>query len=177
MNDPMPKTLIISASPRKQNTDFILGEIFKNVVGQKEFIKLSTKNIKPCLGYSACQKKFGCVMKDDMTEIYKKLIWADTVIIGTPDYFGNVSGIMKNFIDRCHTFYKYKKLKGKKLILIMTGGQTTPNVLNDLKNSTWCFAKYVFWGTPKYFAFGDMDDLDVKTSKSVAQKVKKICEV
>ncbi|MFA6536801.1 MAG: flavodoxin family protein [Patescibacteria group bacterium] len=170
----MPKTLIISASPRKQNTDFILGEILKNVSGQKEFIKLSTKNIKTCLGCSACQKKFGCVIKDDMTEIYKKLIWADTVVIGTPDYFGNVSGIMKNFIDRCHTFYKYKKLKTKKLILIMTGGQSTPNVLKDLKNSTWCFAKYVFWGEPRYFAFGDMDDVDVKKDNKVLSHITKI---
>jgi multimeric flavodoxin WrbA len=57
-----------------------------------------------------------------MTEIRNKMLDSDNIIIGTPNYFDNISGLLKDFVDRTHPFYKFELLKGKKLVLIMIGG-------------------------------------------------------
>ncbi len=67
-----------------------------------EFFDLSELRIENCLGCEACRrKKSTCVaIKDGMSEIYPKLIACDALILGSPVYFGDVTGLMKAFIDR-----------------------------------------------------------------------------
>ena len=49
-----------------------------------------------------------------MDEICEKMIKADIIIVGSPVYYCNVSGLLKNFIDRCTCLTHPKlKLKGK----------------------------------------------------------------
>lgn len=124
----MAKFLLISGSPRKGNTEFVLNKIFDSIEGEKELILLREKNIKHCMGCLSCDKTKKCVIDDDMAEILKKLENADVVVIGTPNYYDNVSGLMKDFIDRTNPFYETGKLKGKKMFAIVVGG-------GDVKNS------------------------------------------
>jgi multimeric flavodoxin WrbA len=82
------------------------------VVGvEAELILLVDKNIRYCLGHDDC--RYPCKIKDDMGEIYEKLIGADIIILGTPVYYCAVSGLLKNFIDRCSCLMKELKLEGK----------------------------------------------------------------
>jgi len=37
--------------------------------------------------------------KDDITDLYPEIIRADALVLGTPVYWANMSGIMKDFID------------------------------------------------------------------------------
>jgi multimeric flavodoxin WrbA len=48
-----------------------------------------------------------------MQQIYPKLKEADVIIIGTPTYYWNVSGLVKTFIDRCLPLYHKRLLKNK----------------------------------------------------------------
>ena len=53
----------------------------------------------------ACKTKGGksygkCAVKDDLTPIFKKIEAADAVILGSPLYYGTVSGEMKSFMER-----------------------------------------------------------------------------
>ncbi|MFA6047905.1 MAG: flavodoxin family protein [Parcubacteria group bacterium] len=121
------KTLIISGSPRKGNTEFILSKIYKSLRGNKELILLRNKNIKHCSGCLYCDGHKKCAIQDDMQEIYRKLLKADLIILGTPNYFDNVPGIMKDFVDRTNPFYETDKLKGKKVISIVVGGGKVNN--------------------------------------------------
>jgi len=86
-----------------------------------ELINLRDKNIKPCTACGGCYKTHKCIVKDDMQEIRQKLEKADAIVLGSPTYFANVTGIMKNFIDRCLPLYLSEKLKGKKVALISIG--------------------------------------------------------
>ena len=64
----------------------------------------------------------------DVKDLNNKIpIEADLIVIGTPNYFDNVPGLMKDFIDRTVPFYETDKLKGKKLITIVTGGEKIAN--------------------------------------------------
>ncbi len=118
----MTKFLLISGSPREGNIDFILKRIFESINGEKELIFLRDKNIKHCSGCLSCDKSNKCSIQDDMDEIYKKMIEADVFIIGSPNYFDNVTGLLKDFIDRTNPFHETDILKGKKIITIVVGG-------------------------------------------------------
>jgi multimeric flavodoxin WrbA len=66
-----------------------------------KYISLSKKNINFCKGCWSCTRTGKCIQKDDMEDILTSLIWADAVILGSPVYFGMVSGQMKTMMDRC----------------------------------------------------------------------------
>ena len=73
------KILILEGSPRKNgNTDLMAQEfaVGATEAGHKvEKIYIKDKTIKGCLGCGACQRNGGsCVQKDDMTEIYEKIV-------------------------------------------------------------------------------------------------------
>lgn len=123
----MTKFLLISGSPRQSNTEFILRKIFEALPNDKELILLREKNVNRCKGCLSCDKLKRCVQQDDMQAIYPKMQAADILIIGTSNYFDNVSGLMKDFIDRTNHFYKTNKLKNKKVFFIVVGGGKIKN--------------------------------------------------
>ena len=61
--------------------------------------------------------------RQDAKEIYQKILSADGFIFATPNYFNNMSGLLKNFFDRTNPFALKKKLAGKKAAIIVVGGQ------------------------------------------------------
>ncbi|MEI7424847.1 MAG: flavodoxin family protein [Candidatus Staskawiczbacteria bacterium] len=117
------KTLLISGSPRKGNTEFILNKIYDSLNGEKELVLLKNKNIQHCRGCFACKETKRCVMNDDMAEILDKMVWADTIVIGTPSYYYNVSGLLKDFMDRTIPLYETGKFTNKKIVVTVTYGE------------------------------------------------------
>jgi multimeric flavodoxin WrbA len=87
-----------------------------------EMILLRKMNIKHCGGSSCCEKTEECKIKDDMQGIYPKLLESDVLILGSPSYYNNVTGMMKDFMDRTNPLYFSLKLKGKKVIIVCVGG-------------------------------------------------------
>jgi multimeric flavodoxin WrbA len=118
----MAQFLLISGSPRAGNTEFILKKIYEALIGEKELILLREKNIKQCCGCLCCNRTNKCGMQDDMQMIYEKIQQADVLVVGSPNYFDNISGLLKNFIDRSNPFYGTDLLKGKKIFFIVVGG-------------------------------------------------------
>ena len=94
----------VSGSPRAGgNTDIILSKALaaaKEEGAEVGLIRISDYRLEPC---SACQTCFAnkkCVIDDDCEKIYKELLRADGVILGSPSYFQAVTAQMKIFIDR-----------------------------------------------------------------------------
>ncbi len=138
----MTKYLLISGSPRKGNTDFALQRIHDSLAGEKDLLFLRNHDIQHCKGCSLCHHSPRCIINDDMEKIIQKMLKADVIIIGTPNYFDNVSGIMKDFIDRTHPCYKSESLAGKKLVLVMVGGEKVSGTKKYLAETTFGFVKY-----------------------------------
>jgi len=98
------KILAISCSPRKEgNTATLLAEALKGAQqegAEVELYSLSGKTINPCDGCRTCNETGQCHIKDDMQELYQKLLEADGIIFGTPVYFYNMASQAKAIIDR-----------------------------------------------------------------------------
>ncbi|MFA5188636.1 MAG: flavodoxin family protein [Patescibacteria group bacterium] len=97
----------INGSPHNAGTT---GRLLKNFLAkfkksgaETKLINLKDYKINACKGcYSTDPKtcKYPCIQKDGMQKIYPQLLKADAIIFGTPIYWFNMSGLMKNFFDR-----------------------------------------------------------------------------
>ena len=99
--------MAINGSPRKEksSTYHILAPLLEGMRAAgatTELVHLGHLQIKPCLGCFLCWVKTPgkCVQKDDMAAVLERFVQADMLVFGTPLYHYNVSGLMKNFIDR-----------------------------------------------------------------------------
>jgi multimeric flavodoxin WrbA len=130
--------IAICGSPRKGNTEFALKRILTKAeeLGAKtELVLLREKRVRFCNGCLNCDSTGECDIRDDMQSIYPRLENADLIIFGSPNYFSNVSGMMKSFIDRLNPFYTNKKLKDKKVVAVVVGGSNKPDTIkNSIKS-------------------------------------------
>lgn len=99
-------------SPRiKSNTDLLLDEALKGAQSQGaevEKIIVDKLKIAPCKEYYGCERDGNCVIRDDMDDMYPKLVEADVLIVASPMFFYGISGQLKIFIDRCQALWARK---------------------------------------------------------------------
>jgi len=117
------KVLGLSGSMRKNgNTAQLIQEILKPSESEgipTEFVSLAGKKILPCLGCGKCKEKKWCVIEgDDWGEIAQKMLDCEVLVIGSPVYYYDVCGQLKNFIDRTYSLYHDRTLAGRKGIAV-----------------------------------------------------------
>lgn len=111
------QTYIINGSPRKNWNTYKLCKSFAQGAidsgGSAEIINLYDIDFKGCRACSACKLKNGkhygvCSYPDELKEILNKISLADGICFATPIYFGDISGVMKMFIERLiYPFVKF----------------------------------------------------------------------
>ena len=103
------KVIAFNGSPRKKwNTATLLNKALEGAASlgaDTELIHLYDLNFRGCLSCFACKTKGGqsygkCAARDDLTPILKKVEETDAFILGSPIYFGTVSGEMRSFMER-----------------------------------------------------------------------------
>ena len=145
----MKNVLIISTSLRAGSNSEILAHEFergaKEANNNVEFVSLKGKNIQFCSGCLACTKNgIDCYIKDDMTELRKKVHDADVLVFATPIYYYEMSGTMKTFIDRCNPLYE-SDYKFTEVYLIATsaeeGEEALSRAINGLEGFVECYPR------------------------------------
>lgn len=111
----------VNGSGRKDgNTAELLNESLKGIKSVISNAEVETINLydipfNGCKSCFACKKINGrhygkCVYKDDFKPILEKVVYADGIILGSPVYFGDVSGNMRSFLERfIFPFFVYDK--------------------------------------------------------------------
>jgi multimeric flavodoxin WrbA len=103
------KIIALNGSPRKKwNTANLLQKALEGAASQgakTELIHLYDLNYKGCISCFACKtlggKSYGkCAVQDELTPIFSKIEQADAILMGSPIYWGDISGEMKSFIER-----------------------------------------------------------------------------
>ena len=112
------QVLGIVCSPRKGgNTEIMMNEALtgaRSYGAETELWTVAGKELKPCDGCGTCRKKNGeCHIKDDMQELFPKILAADGIIFGSPSYFMSVTAQAKIVIDRLYSLYNICALPNK----------------------------------------------------------------
>ena len=133
------KIIVINGSPRTNGlTASVLHLVENELISQGidvEYYDLIGLDIGHCLGCCSCYMTGHCFIKDDAERLSQKVKNSDGLVLGSPTYASNVSGLMKDFIDRGH-FVIEQLLKDKYCITVATGEnhgfKNTLKILNDL---------------------------------------------
>lgn len=143
------KILAINGSHRvSENTSKLLQMALDESAAlgaETELVNLAELDIEFCTGCNKCLFKPACTVHDDMHDLKNKMLEADGIILGSPDYFGNVTARMKNFIDRTRPLHMTaNRLKGK------VGGFLTVSGLDN------CGAEHTNYVLENFFATHEM---------------------
>ena len=101
--------LAINGSPRKKwNTATLLEKALEGAASrgaQTELVHLYDLDFKGCTSCFACKLKGGksygrCAMNDGLTPLLDRIARAEAFILGSPIYFGSVTGEMRSFMER-----------------------------------------------------------------------------
>ena len=101
------KITAFNGSPKgKRSNTNVMVETFlagaEETGAEVENIQLAEKKIEHCIGCFTCWVKTPgkCYHDDDQAELIEKFLESDIVVYATPLYVDNVTGIMKDFMDR-----------------------------------------------------------------------------
>ena len=133
------KIIGISGSPRRGNTEWMLKTLIQEAArngAEVELLLLRKMDVRMCRGCLTCEeggkeRKGICKIKDDMTEVYPKLLAADAIVLATPGYFEMLSGLLKNFLDR--TCPIWPRLEGKKIIGLAVAEEGIGQAIQNFK--------------------------------------------
>ncbi|HEX7475550.1 MAG TPA: flavodoxin family protein [Dehalococcoidales bacterium] len=130
----------ISGSPRKGNTEWMLNKLMESAAesgADIETLLLRKMDVRLCRGCLSCEeggreRKGICVIKDDMTEVYPKLLKADAIVLASPGYFGMLSGLLKSFLDRTTPVWPH--LEGKQMAGLAFAEEGTGQTIQNFKH-------------------------------------------
>ena len=117
------QVLGISGSMRKEgNTTQLIKIILDQCTRggiETEFISLSGKTIKPCQGCETCKSEKHCLIEDDdWGPIIERVLACEVLVLGGPTYYYDISGQLKNFIDRTYSLYHDRRLAGRMAVAV-----------------------------------------------------------
>ena len=169
----------ICGSPREGNTEFMMKTILDSAKGETELILLKEKNFSHCKACDYCKTHDECIIKDDVKGILDKMAEADIIVLGSPVYCANVSGLMKNLMDRMRPLFPELKLKDKKSAGVIVGGapvdsdsvQRTAEIMKIF--CTGNYRQMEFLGN---FIASSRDPKDVAKQEDTIQKMKEFGE-
>ncbi len=153
------KVIAINGSPRKNgNTATLLKEALNGAESkgaEVTSINLYDLNFKGCTSCFSCKRLGGasygkCGMRDELTPVLESIIAADAVIFGSPIYIGNLTGTMRNLLERLIFQYlvydkNFSTIAPKKVKMALIGTMGAPEnlaiqqgsikVLNEMNDS------------------------------------------
>jgi multimeric flavodoxin WrbA len=160
-----------NGSPRKKwNTATLLKKALEGAASQgakTELIHLYDLDFKGCTSCFACKTKGGrsygrCALQDELTPILSEVEEADALILGSPIYFGTVSGEMKSFMERL--LFPYLSYTNPPQSLfprrIRTGFIYTMNVTEEQMTGEYNCGQHLAWNERVMkLMFGNMESL------------------
>ena len=142
----MKKIIIIDGGPRKNfNTASMLQKFAEGAISLTSDIEVKTVRLygldyKGCMSCMACKitgkASNVCKFKDALTPVLEDIAQADGLVLGSPIYFGEVTGQMRTFLERLAfpwlSYNDYSLTAPKKMPVLLV---ETMNGLPDRNNS------------------------------------------
>lgn len=170
----------VVCSPRKGGNTEIMMEVAlasaRGSAAETELWTTAGKDLKPCDGCQNCLTNGGkCHIRDDMQELYPKILSADGIIFGSPSYFLAATAQAKIVIDRLYCLYNQYVLPNKVVGILCVGtARGHDGVLQQFKN--FIELSHMFLADSA-FGFGaekgevKKDDYAMKSSEELGKQV------
>jgi len=153
----MKKIVVIDGGPRRNmNTAQMLQKVAEGALSVGKEIEVKTVRLydldyKGCMSCMACKIKGKasnvCKFKDTLTPILEEIAQADGLVMGSPIYFGDVTGQVRTFLERLAfpwlSYNDYSMTAPKKMpvILIETmNGTPERNNSNGYGSMEYCIS-------------------------------------
>ncbi|HIW74531.1 MAG TPA: flavodoxin family protein [Firmicutes bacterium] len=125
------KTLILNGSPKRNgDTAALIEEFTKHLKGDVRVVSSYFDNISPCLDCRHCRSTPGCIINDDLQNVYPYLEACDNLVIASPVWFSELSGPLLTLASRIQTYFAARqfrnepnRIKHKNGILILVGAE------------------------------------------------------
>jgi len=142
------KILGICASPRgsKSQTLRLVQAVLdgaRSAGAEVELVDVCLLKIEYCNACQVCYKTGVCIHKDDFQGLYEKILSADGMVWGSPNYFRSVTAQMKTLIDRMSDAIHCQLLTGKYCCSVATGGNNYDQVTTYLDGLLLNFGAFV----------------------------------
>ncbi|MBR1550340.1 MAG: flavodoxin family protein [Bacteroidales bacterium] len=164
----MKKIIIIDGGPRKTfNTAAMLQKVAEGAASvdgvEVETVRLYGLDYKGCMSCMACKVKGRalqvCKFRDALTPVLEAIAEADGLVLGSPNYFGEVTAQMRAFLERLafpwlsYNDYSITAPKRMPVLLVETqNGLPESNNCNGYGSMEHCIAQAL--DTPeKLFAY------------------------
>jgi len=139
----------ICGSGRKEgNTGALVEQVLKGAGGESELVWLIDINLGYCTGCMRCVFEGACWQQDGMKDLYHKMLDCEAMVIGSPCYYNDVSGLVKSMMDRSialgymgigeesdNPMHGRRPLKGKPAVVVSAvAGHGVERTLETLEN-------------------------------------------
>jgi multimeric flavodoxin WrbA len=155
------KVLGINASPRgsrSQTLRLVQAALdgAKSEGAEVELVDVCELNIEYCNGCQVCCKKGACNKKDDFQRIYDKMMAADGLVMGSPNYLRSITAQLKTLIDRMADAIHCQLFTGKYSVNVATaGGMGADKQVTEYMNAIMLnFGSFVIGSTGTSMAQG-----------------------
>jgi multimeric flavodoxin WrbA len=121
------KVIGVNASPRGKdsNTLRLVNAVLagaKDNGAETEYVDLYTLHIGYCTACGTCYAKGECTLLDDFSDLFDRLMNADGIVLGAPNYIDSVPAPMKALFDRMADAIHCQMLTGKFGCSVCTAG-------------------------------------------------------
>jgi multimeric flavodoxin WrbA len=135
------KIIGINASPKMEKSQtrrLVLGvlEGARQTGADVTFVDICSLEIKYCTACGTCYAKGECIHDDDFPVILEKMLDADGVVWGSPNYINSVTAQLKTLLDRMADSIHCQSFTGKYGCAVSTAGGSMAEEVADYMNET-----------------------------------------
>jgi len=135
------KIIGINASPKgdkSQTRRLVTGvlEGARQAGADVTFIDICSLDIAYCTACGTCYAKGECVHDDDYPLLFEKMMDADGIVLGSPNYINAVTAQLKTMLDRMADAIHCQSFSGKYGCAVCTAGGSYADEVADYMNMT-----------------------------------------
>lgn len=194
----MIKIVGLCASPRKGATEYVMEQSLAAIRAfspevETELVSVHGKKIAACNGCGYCrEKKTWCCIKDDMQELFEKIIEADGILVGSPVYVMSATPQLHAICSRMrpamHCYPGMLRNKFASAIAVggtRNGGQEATvtdiinlfgtRAINIVTNESGGYTGGKVWSDDKGAEGAAADLIGMKTATDLAKKLAEVC--
>jgi len=133
------KILGINASPKgekSQTRRLVMGVLdgARQAGADVTFVDICALDIHYCTACGACYAKGECIHDDDFPALLEKMLDADGVVFGSPNYINGVTAQLKTMLDRMADNVHCQSFAGKYGCSVCTAGGSYASEVADYMN-------------------------------------------